>query len=1067
MKRVLSVLLLISVLLSSFTFTAIAADEVIITTSDSLCRFSGKGWSESKNTSVAGPEDGTSWYNSEKEATVIYDASDLEPGNYGVYIYMTPWGTTADKVDVIITASGKTTGLVTDGMHGGIGNRHWLFLGKYYFDGSADDKVFQRINADASAGTMRASGVKFVKNDTNTETVETVPGATASTEPALIETIVTTADEYCRLEGSWMESANESVAGPKGGTSWYTNKKEAKAFYDASFLDPGSYGVYLYISHWGTTADLVDVTISASGKSNTLLTSGTHGYKGKGHWIFLGKHSFTGAEGEGIIQQINSEASDGYMRTSGVKFTKDDTNKAEPDIKEVNTTTDERGYITVPENGSVVIGTSHPNFSKAGNWTLSGLQMPTKDTAFYTTEKGASGMWYPNINKADNVEIFYFKNPASDTEDTALEIEIFTEGTAKKVSLDLSQLPIEWCSLGRYNFSGNGDEYVKVTKVADDGFARITCLKFALNDDSASYIDKSSAFFDTDLHILERMGMLIGEGDGITEEYIKKTPTRVQAAIMVLRLNGVDKEAAEFTGTDNFADANLEPWAMPYLAYLKAHPEFGLIGTGNNIFDPTAKIDEQAYAKILLTALGYEYNVDFTWNETLSFAESKGIAKAESDAFTVKDLAIMTVSALNANCKNGGTLLSKLVLARDSVKDEGAYGTVLPTELKVARDTAKNKKRGIIYNNDGNDAYVPYDNYPGTFDITGLDEKTINTENFLSKRSYGLEDTQVGTVFYCTGVFNSYTHESSGITDTRVRDWSRALKQYTGKDSLETMADYVHSLGKDIFWSMRMNDIHDYIYEEDELDPWKQANMNLLMYRKNEQFLMTYSRSAWSAVDYTKMPVRQLVYDILKDTLTRYDIDGLDLDFSREPVFFKEITQGYSIYPENLERMNNLIRMIRDLTEQISIERGKPILVSIYVPDSIGLCKSIGLDVETWLKEDLVDIVSIGCHNGICQTWEDAVKEYNDYDVQVYAALDALYYVDSKDDYYVDKNEAALAYAAGADGIYTYNYFDINHARFDTLGSPETVGSVDPNYKSNLKLYKGGLARDTMKFVTR
>jgi len=377
------------------------------------------------------------------------------------------------------------------------------------------------------------------------------------------------------------------------------------------------------------------------------------------------------------------------------------------------------------------------------------------------------------------------------------------------------------------------------------------------------------------------------------------------------------------------------------------------------------------------------------------------------------------------------------------------------------------KKRGVIYNNDGNDVYVSYDNCPGAYDISHLDGSTINAENFLKPRSYGLENTQIGTVMYCDGVFGSYHHESVGITDTRVRCWARALKEYTGKDSLTTMVDFVHSKDKDIIWSLRMNDVHDAAYQENELDPWKQANMDVLMCRKADNAYMSYGGGYWSAVDYGNPKVRQFVYDNFWDTLTRYDIDGIELDWTRWPIAFKEVTRGLDVYPENLERMNNLIRMIRDLTEQISIERGKPILVSIYVPDSIGLCKSIGLDVETWLEEDLVDIVSIGCHNGICQTWEDAVKEYNDYDVQVYAALDALYYVDSKDDYYVDKNEAALAYAAGADGIYTYNYFDINHARFDTLGSPETVGSVDPNYKSNLKLYKGGLARDTMKFVTR
>lgn len=44
-------------------------------------------------------------------------------------------------------------------------------------------------------------------------------------------------------------------------------------------------------------------------------------------------------------------------------------------------------------------------------------------------------------------------------------------------------------------------------------------------------------------------------------------------------------------------------------------------------------------------------------------------------------------------------------------------------------------------------------------------------------------------------------------------------------------------------------------------------------------------------------------------------------------------------------RMNDLMRMIRALTEKYSMEREKPVLISIYVPDCIELCKDMGLYV--------------------------------------------------------------------------------------------------------------------------
>ena len=58
-------------------------------------------------------------------------------------------------------------------------------------------------------------------------------------------------------------------------------------------------------------------------------------------------------------------------------------------------------------------------------------------------------------------------------------------------------------------------------------------------------------------------------------------------------------------------------------------------------------------------------------------------------------------------------------------------------------------------------------------------------------------------------------------------------------------------------------------------------------------------------------------------------------------------------------------------------------------------------------------------------------------------------------------------YAVTADGIYLYNYFDINHERYDILGSPETCGPVDPNYVSQRMKYGfSWLGKETVQFVT-
>src|SRR4051794_17168590 len=65
------------------------------------------------------------------------------------------------------------------------------------------------------------------------------------------------------------------------------------------------------------------------------------------------------------------------------------------------------------------------------------------------------------------------------------------------------------------------------------------------------------------------LGILVGEGSGLTSDYLNKPTMRIQAAIMFLRLKGLEADAMAFQGTANFVDANLV-WkeGQPFLAYL-------------------------------------------------------------------------------------------------------------------------------------------------------------------------------------------------------------------------------------------------------------------------------------------------------------------------------------------------------------------------------------------------------------------------------------------------------------------------------------------------------------------
>ena len=133
-----------------------------------------------------------------------------------------------------------------------------------------------------------------------------------------------------------------------------------------------------------------------------------------------------------------------------------------------------------------------------------------------------------------------------------------------------------------------------------------------------------------DAQICADLGMLQGETGTVDEAYVATAPTRLQAAVMFLRLKGLEAEALAFTGEDNFADGEIA-WAegANLIAYLKANPQLGWIGDGTS-FNPEGVMTAQAYYKVMLEALGYKQTTDevagdFAWEEVLTFAASVGL----------------------------------------------------------------------------------------------------------------------------------------------------------------------------------------------------------------------------------------------------------------------------------------------------------------------------------------------------------------------------------------------------------------------------------------------------------
>ncbi|MBO9610945.1 MAG: hypothetical protein J7639_33655, partial [Paenibacillaceae bacterium] len=195
------------------------------------------------------------------------------------------------------------------------------------------------------------------------------------------------------------------------------------------------------------------------------------------------------------------------------------------------------------------------------------------------------------------------------------------------------------------------------------GLVLLLLLAIAVWGAAAAKAENAAVQSDTD--IVANLGMLQGDEGGLTPAYLAKPTMRIQAAIMYLRLKGLEQAALAYKGTDNFEDAvQVGDSNKTIMAYLKAHPELGWAGTGNNKFDPLAVISAQQYYKVMLEALGYKQDADFAYDDAIAFAGKLGLHRAAGAAsFHNADIATATVEALQTAVKGGKKLVETLAEA--------------------------------------------------------------------------------------------------------------------------------------------------------------------------------------------------------------------------------------------------------------------------------------------------------------------------------------------------------------------------------------------------------------------
>ena len=285
----------------------------------------------------------------------------------------------------------------------------------------------------------------------------------------------------------------------------------------------------------------------------------------------------------------------------------------------------------------------------------------------------------------------------------------------------------------------------------------------------------------------------------------------------------------------------------------------------------------------------------------------------------------------------------------------------------------------------------------------------------------------------------------SGTPAGESAHWFPIVKQYLdfharGLDYPALAIRLSRGHGLSPWLSVRMNDVHNGA----QAGHFKHGSF----VKAHPEFRRKTGRSDYSSytLDYAREEVREHYLKLIRELLARYDMDGLELDFMREPFLFSdgEEAAGARILT------GWLTEKVRPLVAEAAARRGRPMLLSARVPSDPDTATALGFDVKTWMATGLFDVLVPTPRWATLEfdmPWEKwRTLRGAQSSPALLAGMEAGYRPCPSVKQQTVTREllrgaASAALAAGAEGIYTFNFFPTDKHSF--LNKTSGIGSLE------------------------
>ena len=270
----------------------------------------------------------------------------------------------------------------------------------------------------------------------------------------------------------------------------------------------------------------------------------------------------------------------------------------------------------------------------------------------------------------------------------------------------------------------------------------------------------------------------------------------------------------------------------------------------------------------------------------------------------------------------------------------------------MVENQAATRPRRILYNLDGDSCMFLKKGSKGPETITADDLKTAVLE--LTEPG-----SQVDTLLVCINAQVMYyptkvgTLQVADCTPDERRGWPATETQRfrnvqamfdAGIDPYAVLLAEAQKRGLEALLTFRVNDAHGNDF------------LRTAFWREHPEY-----RLPRGALDFGYDAVRDYTFKLIEEAVTRYDCDGIELDFQRFPTFFKDGSTA-----ERVGKINGLVARVRTMLDDLGKKRRRRLVVAARVPSDYGrsapnieTARSIGCDPAEWAGHSWVDFLTV------------------------------------------------------------------------------------------------------------